>query len=275
MTEEEINNLSKSLDERTIRLMERESEAADRMEEFDSQKEELTAAIEELVSKNTELTTRNAELDQLLYRTSHDLRTPTTSLTGILQLIDKEKVPAELSPYINHIKSLNSLMGRVLDALNMMRKAALDEIVLENVDLATITHQTLDELKVLPKFSWVDIETLFQGDCRIKSDKGMMRILVMALVSNAITFRNVPTGKVKISWTQLADEIQLEVEDDGEGISEKYASKIFNMFYRGSANSIGTGMGLYSLKRIVDRLHGKIEWSSLSGLTIFRIVLPL
>ncbi len=266
--------MSKSLDERTIRLMERESELADRIEEIESQKEELTAAIEELVSKNKELTERNAELDQLLYRTSHDLRTPTASLSGILQLIDKENVPAQLAPYIKHIKSLNSLMGRVLDALNMMRKAALDEIVLEHIDLTDITNQTLIELKALPKFSWVEIETSFQGDCRIKSDKGMMRILVMALVSNAITFRNAPHGKVKISWTQLTDEIQLAVEDDGEGINQKYASKIFNMFYRGSANSIGTGMGLYSLKRIVDRLQGKIEWSSQSDLTILKITLP-
>jgi signal transduction histidine kinase len=275
LTEQEINNLSKSLDERTIRLMERESELADQLEEIESQKEELTAAIEELVSKNKELTERNAELDQLLYRTSHDLRTPTASLTGILQLMDKEKVPAELAPYINHIKSLNSLMGRVLDALNMMRKAALDEIILENVDLADVTNQTLSELKTLPKFSWVEIKTLFQGDCRIKSDRGMIRILMMALVSNAITFRNAPDGKVKISWTQSPDEIQLMVEDDGEGINQKYATRIFDMFYRGSANSIGTGMGLYSLKRIVDRLHGKIEWSSQSGLTIFKIAFPI
>jgi signal transduction histidine kinase len=275
LSEQEINNLSKSLDDRTVRLMERESELADRLEEIESQKEELTAAIEELVSRNKELMERNAELDQLLYRTSHDLRTPTASLTGILQLIDKEKVPTELAPYIHHIKSLNSLMGRVLDALTMMRKAALDEIIFEDVDLTDITSQTLNELKQLPKFSWVEIKTHTQGDCRIKSDKEMMRILLSTLVSNAITFRHVGNGIVKINWSRLEDQIQLIVEDDGEGISSKYTNKIFDMFYRGSANSIGTGMGLYSAKRIVDRLHGKIEWSSQRGLTIFKIILPI
>lgn len=275
MTEQEIYNLSKSLDERTIRLMERESELADRLEEIESQKEELTAAIEELVSKNKELTERNAELDQVLYRASHDLRTPTASLMGILQLIEKENVPTELSPYINHIRSLNSMMGRVLDALSMMRKAALDEIVLESIDLAVITQQTLNTLNSLPKFGWVEIKTLFQGDCQIKSDKGMMSILIATLVSNAITFRNAPNGHVKISWVQLPNEIQLKVEDDGEGVDPKYSAKIFDMFYRGSANSIGTGMGLYSAKRIIDRLQGKIEWSSQNGLTIFKVILPL
>ena len=275
MTENEINNLSAQLDERTIRLMERESELADRIEEIESQKEELTAAIEELVSKNIELTERNAELDQVLYRTSHDLKTPTTSLTGILQLMEREKISTELTPYINHIKSLNSLMGRVLNALDMMRKASLEEMVVENVELKAITSRSIQTLGGLPKFELVEIKTIFEGDSTIRSDAGMISILIIALVSNAITFRNAVKGNVTIRWVRTEKELKLQVEDDGEGINKKNAAKIFDMFYRGSPNSIGTGMGLYSVKRIVDRFRGKIEWSSHPGLTIFKITLPV
>jgi signal transduction histidine kinase len=255
--------------------MERESELADRMEEIESQKEELTAAIEELVSKNRELTERNAELDQVLYRTSHDLKTPTTSLIGILQLLDREKIPAELSSYINHIKSLSGLMGRVLDALNMMRKASLDEIVVGDVNLRSVTSTSISALSSLPKFEWVEIKTFFSGDPVIRSDSGMISILITALVSNAITFRSAVKGNVIIRWERSEKEIQLQVEDDGEGVNKKNAAKIFDMFYRGSPNSIGTGMGLYSVKRIVDRLKGKIEWSSQPGLTIFKLIIPI
>lgn len=255
--------------------MERECELADRMEEIESQREELTAAIEELVSKNKELTERNKELDQVLYRASHDLKTPTTSLTGILQLMDREKIPDEFKHYINHIKSLNSLMGRVVDALNMMRKAVLDEILVEDVDLINITDKALLNLGSLPKFDWVKIESQFQGDSKIKMDSGLMSILLLTLVSNAITFRNAKNGKVKINWVRIENEIQLRVDDDGEGIIDNNNTKIFDIFYRGSVNSIGSGMGLYLVKRITERLMGKIEWSSQNGLTTFEITLPL
>ena len=103
----------------------------------------------------------------------------------------------------------------------------------------------------------------------------MICIFITALISNAITFRNAVKGNVTVRWERSEKELLFQVEDDGEGVNKKVAPNIFNMFYRGSANSIGTGMGLYSVKRIVDRLRGKIEWSSEPGLTIFKIILPM
>jgi signal transduction histidine kinase len=271
--EEEIAKLSALLDERTLRLMERESELADRLEEIESQKEELTAAIEELVAKNKELAQRNHELDQVLYRTSHDLKSPVSSLTGILNLIEKESFPTEFGAYIKHIKSLNAQMSRVVGALNRMLRAVLDPIQLDEVNLEGTTKKAIQELSEQPRFRAVQIQTSFQGAVFIKSDADLITILIRELVSNAITFRNASHGIVKVKW-EVGETVVLQVEDDGEGIKPVVGDTIFNMFYRGSSNSIGSGMGLYIVKQLVTRLGGKIEWSSHPGLTIFIVTLP-
>ena len=92
MEPEEINKLTALLDDRTMKLMERESELADKFEELEAQKEELTAAVEELMHTNKELTERNLELDAILYRSSHDLKSPLTSVFGILHLLKSEQI---------------------------------------------------------------------------------------------------------------------------------------------------------------------------------------
>ena len=273
MTEEEIIKLSALLDERTLRLMERESELADRLEEIESQKEELTAAIEELVAKNKELAQRNHELDQLLYRTSHDLKAPVTSLSGILSLIERENVPPEIGTYLKHIKSLNAQMSRVIGALNRMLRAVLDPVQLDEVNLEMTTKRAIQELREQPGFDSIQIQMNFHGATTVKSDEDLITILVRELVSNAITFRNANRGIVKVTW-EAGDDLVLKVKDDGEGVKPFLDEKIFDMFYRGSPNSIGSGMGLYIVNQLVNRLGGKIEWSSFPGLTIFTVTLP-
>jgi signal transduction histidine kinase len=273
VTEEEIIKLSALLDERTLRLMERESELADRLEEIESQKEELTAAIEELVAKNKELAQRNHELDQVLYRTSHDLKAPVTSLSGILSLIERENVPTEIGTYLKHIKSLNAQMSRVIGTLNRMLRAVLDPVQLDEVNLEMTTKRAIQDLREQPGFDSIQIQTIFHGAVSIKSDVDLITILIRELVSNAIMFRNTNRGIVKVTW-EAGDDLVLKVEDDGEGVKPFLDEKIFDMFYRGSSNSIGSGMGLYIVNQLVNRLGGKIEWSSFPGLTIFTVTLP-
>ena len=93
MEEEEIKTLTELLNERTMALMARETDLADRKEEIEAQQEEITAAVEEVQAKNKvlvatldQLQERNQELDEILYRFSHDLRSPVASILGILSL---------------------------------------------------------------------------------------------------------------------------------------------------------------------------------------------
>ena len=121
LEEEELNHLIKMLEERNARLEEREHDLADKTEELLAQKEELTAAIEELMAKNqslsltmSQLQDRNFELDQILYRTSHDLRSPQSSIKGVLNVLKTEAQTATAKDCCLHIENKTEQMDNLL-----------------------------------------------------------------------------------------------------------------------------------------------------------------
>jgi len=273
MTEEEIKRLEAQLDNRTMALMEREAELADRTEEIESQKEELTAAVEELVSKNNELIQRNSELDQILYRTSHDLRSPVSSLTGIVNLLEGESLSEKCLEYVSHLKKLSGQMDTIIYSIGTLHDALLTEVELEELNAEKITHAAIAEVGELLKGYNIKIGTTFGSNAQFKSDKTLLIVLLRSLLSNSIIYRPSRTGNIQIRWRFEPGQIYLDVEDDGDGIPESIAPRIFDMFFRGSQKAKGLGLGLFQVKKIAQKLGGKIEWSSQPGLTIFTLQL--
>jgi signal transduction histidine kinase len=109
------------LEEKNLKLLERERDLAEKQEELQAQKEELTAAIEELVNKNNSLTDtliqlqkRNKELDLLLYRASHDLKTPVSSIQGLVNLMESEPITPEQKQLLEFIEQKTSQIHVVM-----------------------------------------------------------------------------------------------------------------------------------------------------------------
>lgn len=159
MEDQEIERLSALLDQRTMALMERESDLADRMEEIEAQKEELTAAVEELDSKNKiletaleELKERNQELDQILYRASHDLRSPVTSIVGILSLLQHESLSEIQEKCFEHIRDRASQMDEVLKSLSTLAKTISNDIHFSKVNIDACIRSCINDLQYQPNF---------------------------------------------------------------------------------------------------------------------------
>ena len=258
-----------------MKLMERESELADKFEELEAQKEELTAAVEELMHTNKELTERNQELDAILYRSSHDLKSPLTSMFGVLNLIKSERLPDHLKDYCIHLEQRMQQMNSVINTLTLLGKSVLDEIKLKEISISDLVTDELAQLKYLPNYKWITFEKRFESPDKVFADELLTRILIRSLLSNAIVFRPATTGNVFISVTTTNQVLNVVVKDDGEGISTEVAPKIWDMFYRGSERSIGQGMGLYLVKKIIHRLHGSIWYQHQEGFTIFEFSVPL
>ena len=275
MEEEDRKRLATMLEERTMKLMERESELADKFEELESQKEELTAAVEELFQKNKQLTEKNQELDQILYRASHDLRTPITSMFGILNLLKAESIPENLRDYYYHFDQMISQMNSVVNTLTLLGQSTMEEMRIKDIDILCLLDAEVSKLSNLPNFDLIDFKKSLQGNKVIQTDEVLLSILIQSLLSNAIIFREPVKGSIEISVNVSVHLLLFEVKDDGEGISKEIASKIFQMFYRGSEKSTGQGMGLYLVKKIVERFNGAIDWESTGGYTTFRVSIPL
>lgn len=275
MEAEEIKNLTTLLEQRTMKLMERESELADKFEELESQKEELTAAVEELIHKNADLNERNQELDQLLYRASHDLRSPITSMFGLLNLMKAESIPDSLQNYCQHFELMMRQMNSVVNSLTLLGQSTREDNEISSVDVKKIVTEEIGQLDDLPNIQLIDFKTSFKGNVTVQADETLFRILLKCLLSNAVIFREKQKGYVNIRTAAKESELVLEVEDDGEEISSEVASKMFDMFYRGSEKSIGQGMGLFLVKKIVSRVRGSLNWEAQAGKKIFTISIPL
>lgn len=278
----EIKRLSALLDERTMALMERESDLADRMEEIEAQKEELTAAVEELESRNRMLETtlhslkeRNQELDQILYRASHDLRSPITSIVGILNVLEHEPLSTIQKECFEHIRNKSSQMDELLKSLSTLSKTISNDIHFSTVNLDLAIRSCINDLRYLPNFSSVTIRTETENQSDVITDKLLLCIIIKNLLANSLTFREpAKQGLIVIHSTVFDSYFEIEMIDDGEGISDAIKDKVFNMFYRGSERSTGSGLGLYIVRKIVDQLNGHIQFITGNGLTRFKVVLP-
>ncbi|MBL0745561.1 sensor histidine kinase [Chryseolinea lacunae] len=270
------------LKEETLKLKDREQELEDQAEELSSQKEELTAAIEELMSKNrsledtlTQLRERNHELDQILYRTSHDLRSPLSSIKGILALLQLEPQTDVIRNYGKHIDDKATQMDNLLRSLASLSKSILEEPLFGTIDLNKLIWQVIGEYRHLPSWNQVEVHVELHA-LRLHTDPALITILFQCLISNAFIFRDpAKKGKLVIRTRHEHGHWIADVIDDGEGVHHTVQPHIFDMFYRGSERAIGNGLGLYIGKKAAHRLKGTLSVHPEPSFTRFTLMLPL
>ncbi len=103
-----------------------------------------------------------------------------------------------------------------------------------------------------------------------------MNIILMNLAENAIFYRSHRSPEVQLFFKNHQKFIEITVSDNGVGVSNEMRDKIFDMFYRGSNVSNGSGLGLYVVKKAVEKLKGTIQVESLlHEHTTFRIQIPM
>lgn len=268
---------------RNRQLEERETELKELKEELLSQREELTAAIEQLVLKNNhleetlcQLQRRNEELDKILYRASHDLKTPVSSLEGLLELMAGEELSSELLNLHQYMDQKVSQMNDILKSLSLFAQASFDKIIIKEVVLGDVVKQALRDLAYLPNRQDVTIHVEYNNLSTVISDELILYSVLKSLISNSVIYRDsVMRGNVWVAFSSVEDKLCIEVADDGEGIDPQISENIFDMFFRGSQRSVGPGLGLYIVKIAVEKMKGSIAWERVEGKTIFRMILPL
>jgi len=240
-----------------------------------AQNRKLAIQEEDLKSTLEELSERNFELDQLMYKTSHDLRSPLSSILGLVNL-------ANLDPN-NYLIYLNKIEGRIKKLDEFIRsmlnygRVNRGEIHFEEIALEKLIHDCIRELDHLENFAAVKTEVRVKGSNKpFKSDLLRIRIIIGNIISNAYKYYNpMAKSRLKIDVTINTTSAQIIFRDNGIGIKREHLRKIFDMFYRATEQSDGSGIGLYIVKNAVEKLGGSISVeSSIGSGTIFTILLP-
>ncbi len=233
---------------------------------------------ETLQRQNEELRKINHELDKFVYSVSHDLRAPLLSMQGVINITTEITQEEIIIEHMDMLKtSITRLDSFIEDILDYSRNAR-GELNIQPVEFNQLLKIITDDLKhITTNNGLVQIEFDTLSEEVFCTDKNRLSIVLSNLISNAIRYHNRDSKncfvKIRVNTNEL--NAIIEVEDNGIGISAVNQEKIFEMFYRVSENSTGSGLGLYIVKEAVNRLRGKIVVDSSEGKgTKFTVEIP-
>ena len=263
----------------------RKAEAAARKAASDTQ--ELNAKLQVAVEKAE---TANRAKSTFLSNMSHDIRTPMNAIIGFTTLAisnidDKNRVKDYLA---KTLASSNHLLSLINDVLDMSRiesgKIHLEEV---EVNLSDVLHdlKTIVSGQIYAKQLELYMDVMDVTDEDVYCDKTRLNQILLNLLSNAIKFTPAG-GTVSVRVRQLAGKVhgcgqyEFRIKDNGIGMSQEFAQKIFEPFERERTSTVsriqGTGLGMAITKNIVDMMGGTIEVQTAQGKgTEFTVCVPM
>ena len=234
----------------------------------------------ELKKSNTMLVQTNEELDNFLYKTSHDIQGPLSTLKGLNNLaIIHSGEPTVVKDILEKLNTQIDKMNKILSRISVVSKINKTVLHAGVIDF----KKMIDEIILFQERSGQlkDIKVIqeVEPNLNLISDPDFIRLILENLIDNSIKFFSSSQRidpYVKIIVTKSGGDALILVEDNGIGIRYKSKEDIFHMFMRGSEKSEIGGVGLYLCKVSSDRIGGqiKLEDTSDSG-TIFSVLLPL
>lgn len=224
-------------------------------------------------AQNRELLKANEELDRFVYSASHDLKAPLSSIKGLVSLMELEKTVSD-STYTSRITDRIIVMESFIKDIVQYSRNSRVEIRLEQVDLYSTTEEVLDSLSHFDHASQIKLVNNIPQNLNIKADRYRLKVILSNIITNAIKYADLDKKEpqIKISYV-VSDQIgQLKIEDNGIGIEPSYLPKIFEMFFRASHKSDGSGLGLYIAAESARKMNYSITVESTIGVgTCFNI----
>lgn len=218
------------------------------------------------------------DLDMFLYRSSHDLKGPISSMQGLLNLAAKDVNDPVAQNYIRMLKQSTSKLDNVLLGLTEVLTITQGKIKQEIVDPAQLIDEILNTLSYLAGFNDIRIDLQFDRAIKISTDKKILYSVLQNLIHNAIVYRKKAHGHsyIGIRAEKDNDNLSITIEDNGVGIPAELQKKVFDIFFRANENAPGSGLGLYIAKNGVEKIGATISMTSEVGKgTVFIIQIPL
>ncbi len=265
----EIENQNKLLKSKNDEILKAKNELDKTNEELisiNSNLEEIVAnRTSSLKKMNEELINTNNELDLFIYRASHDLKGPIARLLGISLLAKMDNKDDGLKEYIELIEKGAVDINKVLNKLNNVHFINKEIVNIEDIDFGKIIDGC--KLNLLNHIDEADlsINLIVEPKFSLRSDPILIKIILENLLENSVIFKKTKKTEIEVNLRTSRKSIIMSVEDNGLGILKEQQEKIFEMFYRGSEGSKGNGLGLYLVRKAVQKLHGKIKVESVEG----------
>jgi len=224
-------------------------------------------AEDKVLTQKNLLEKANAELDRFVYITSHDLKAPLLSIQGLIHLAeiseDKSEVEMCLTMMKERVKGLENFIADIIDYSRNVRVG----LVKEEIELRKMIEKIYKDIFYLENVDKIDFQIDIDEGISFISDEKRLNVILKNLIFNAVKYQDLNQEKpsIVVSSNEEGNNILISVKDNGEGIDTEVQDKIYDMFFRASEKSSGSGLGLYIVKEMVSKLEGNIELKSDTG----------
>jgi signal transduction histidine kinase len=226
--------------------------------------------LEELVEQRThELSTVNRELEAYSYSIAHDLRAPLRAVTSFSQILLNEaadKLDSDQRDSLHRVINAGKYMAHLIDDILELSRITRKELRREAVDLSALVRDVVDELRRTEPGRNVTV-TVADG-IKVNGDPKLLQVALENLLGNAWKYTSrVEHPSIEFGTKMEGEKTVYYVKDNGIGFDMRYAEKLFHAFQRlhSSQDYEGTGIGLATVQRIVQRHGGDVRASSEPG----------
>jgi hypothetical protein len=243
-----------------------------RLKEADNKILELQAKINEVEETNKTLKKVSHLKNEFVSLATHQIRGPLGAIKGYVSLLmegDYGNVPKEfIEPLDIIFKSTDSLSKTVNDFLDISRiEQGAMKYHLKDFDLRDLVLEVSKEMKHSIERSGLELRVdITKSHCLVHDDKAKLKQVFINLIDNANKYTK--TGWIEVSLNRSGDKAVFGVKDSGVGIAKETLPLLFHKFSRAQdankANILGTGLGLYIAKKLVDAQNGRI-WAESDG----------
>lgn len=284
---EEIQAQAEELTEANESLTRLNNDLIESREEIQAQSEELIEAneiisninadLERKVSERTaQLEKAYIELDTFFYRSSHDFRRPLTTFLGLAEVAKitlKDKNAIEL---FDKVRDTALNLDKMLVKLQSISDMGAQQLCYEEVDLKKIALNVVETFGPELEEKGITTQFDFESDRLVRTYPILVRTIIENLVENSINFSTEQSPYIAVRTFEDDDHVSIEIKDNGQGFPPEFSDRIFDMYFRANFMSKGNGLGLYIVRKAVDKLNGEISFSSvLNKGTTFTVSFPI
>ncbi|EMR02996.1 sensor histidine kinase [Cesiribacter andamanensis] len=217
------------------------------------------------------------ELMTFMYKASHNLRGPVATLSGLINVAKMEVQDPITNQYIKLMGERANHLEFTLSELIAITKVKQEDLSLAAIDFQALIDDVLLSFERSIRDGGISVDVAIRTTTPFSTDEKLIRGILFYLIDNSIKFRNNQNPRIRVAVDEQSNGVLMTVADNGPGIDPEIQDRIYDMYYRGHEKSQGSGLGLYIVASIVERLCGYITLDSSihtnSGAT-FRIFLP-
>jgi len=252
-----------------------EAAVEDRTKELDEEIKTREKTERKIRVSNTELRKTNEELDNFVYKVSHDLRAPISSILGLVNIAKSDNAVENMLACVDQIEKSAITQDNFIKDIIELTKNSRVRPKRQKINFKKLVDETYEYLQYSMHTDTPKPKLHLNQKKDFYSDGNRMKVIFNNIISNSIKYSKPNQTEIDIKVEVLNGHAKIDIEDKGNGIEEKYQNDVFKMFFRATDQNAGSGLGLYIVKETVSKLKGNISLESeLNKGTTLKMRLP-